>query len=66
MRQRGLHTLLYLMLKTAIWVFFSSLYTQEKRLKRKTKERSGNANQVCLTLKTTQNLPEKDSWYKNS
>lgn len=61
MRQNGLYTLLYLMLKTLVYgLFFSSLYTQE------TKERSGNSNQVCLTLKTTQNLPEKDSWYKNS
>lgn len=61
MRQNGLHTLLYLMLKTLVYgLFFSSLYAQE------TKERSGNSSQVCLTLKTTQNLPEKDSWYKNS
>lgn len=45
---------------SAIWVFFSSLYTQE------TKERSGNSNEVCLTLKTTPNLLKKDSWYKNS
>ena len=49
------------MLKTLVYgLFFSSLYAQE------TKERSGNSSQVCLTLKTTQNLPEKDSWYKNS
>lgn len=44
---------------SAIWVFFSSLYTQE------TKRGQATPIQVCLTLKTTPNLL-KDSWYKNS
>lgn len=42
-------------------IFLLTVHTRKE-----IKERSGNANQVCLTLKTTQNLPEKDSWYKNS
>lgn len=42
-------------------IFLLTVHTRKE-----TKERSGNANQVCLTLKTIQNLPKKDSWYKNS